>query len=108
MLGPRSRAEKLFAELALDMDSHPVHAPVGLDIGSDHPETIALSIAAEIQSAIAGRCGGSLRLREGPIHGPAFEGRSRRSDPWSFELSTRANSSVELAECEIVRPSIYA
>ena len=32
-----------------------VHAPVGLDIGAEEPETIALAILAEIQAVLAGR-----------------------------------------------------
>lgn len=73
MLGPRTRAERLFREIGEDIEPWDVHAPVGLDIGSDHPETVALAILSEIQSVLAGRSGGSLRDREGPIHGAARE-----------------------------------
>jgi xanthine/CO dehydrogenase XdhC/CoxF family maturation factor len=44
------------------------HSPVGLDIGAETPEEIALAIIAEIQGALQGRAGGALRLRAGPIH----------------------------------------
>jgi xanthine/CO dehydrogenase XdhC/CoxF family maturation factor len=40
---------------------------MGLDIGADTPESIALSIAAEIQNVLAGRAGEFLRLRQGGI-----------------------------------------
>jgi xanthine dehydrogenase accessory factor len=46
-----------------------LYAPVGLDIGADLPEAIALSIVAEIQVVLANRAGGMLRSRLGSIHG---------------------------------------
>lgn len=48
-----------------------LHAPVGLDVGAEGPEEIALSIVSEIQAALAGRAGGPLRDRAGPLHEPA-------------------------------------
>jgi xanthine/CO dehydrogenase XdhC/CoxF family maturation factor len=45
-----------------------IHNPVGLDIGAENPEQIALAVLAEIQAATAGRPGGFLRDRKGPIH----------------------------------------
>ena len=72
LLGPRSRAEKLFQQIGQRIPAD-VHAPVGLDIGGDAPAAIALSIAADIQAALSGRCGGSLMRRHGPIHLPAAE-----------------------------------
>ena len=44
---------------------HDLHAPVGLDIGADTPELIALAVVAEIQAALSGREGGKMRLRRG-------------------------------------------
>ncbi len=67
LLGPRKRADRLFAELGMGM-SDSVHAPVGLDIGADTPAAIALSIVAEIQAVLNARSGGRLRARQGPIH----------------------------------------
>jgi xanthine/CO dehydrogenase XdhC/CoxF family maturation factor len=55
LLGPRARAERLLTEVDGDYDLSCLHAPVGLDIGGHDPETIALSIAAEIQAMLAGK-----------------------------------------------------
>ena len=45
-----------------------LHMPVGLDLGAETAEEIALAVAAEILAALRGRHGGRLRDREGPIH----------------------------------------
>jgi xanthine dehydrogenase accessory factor len=80
LLGPRTRAEKLFRELNCSMPEF-VHAPAGLDTGSDSPAAIALSIAAEIQAVISGRTGAMLKYRIASIHAPAAElGKSDVSD----------------------------
>lgn len=73
-LGPKRRAENLLKDLAENGVDLPearlakLFAPVGLDIGADTPETIALSIIAEIQSVRANRAGGFLRLRQTSIY----------------------------------------
>jgi xanthine/CO dehydrogenase XdhC/CoxF family maturation factor len=45
-----------------------LHSPVGLDIGADGPEQIALAAVAEIQAALNRRMGGLLREKAGPLH----------------------------------------
>lgn len=73
-LGPKRRTEKLLEELSEESvnftDEHleKLFAPVGLDIGAATPETIALSIIAEIQSVLNHRNGGFLRRRAGSIY----------------------------------------
>lgn len=67
-LGPKKRTEKLLAEIGESWREN-LFAPVGLDIGADTPELIALSIAAEIQSVLKNRAGGFLRHRKGSIYG---------------------------------------
>ena len=63
------RARRLLAEAGLDDDALPfLHAPIGLDIGAETPEEIALAVTAEIRAAFAGRAGGVLRGRAAPIH----------------------------------------
>lgn len=77
ILGPRTRTDRMLADLtsrgrlgaAALRDS--VYAPIGLDIGGDGPEAIALSIVAEISAVVSGRPGSHLRDRSAPIHGEA-------------------------------------
>lgn len=75
LLGSRQRSQQLVQELQADglglTESQLDHfyAPVGLDIGAETPEEIALAIVAEIQAVLANRAGQSLRSRQGPIHG---------------------------------------
>ncbi|OLE80410.1 MAG: hypothetical protein AUG74_01075 [Bacteroidetes bacterium 13_1_20CM_4_60_6] len=76
LMGPRARTLKMLQELqeaGLKTSEdllRKIHNPVGLDIGAENPEQIALSILAEIQAVIAGRPGGLLREKKGPIHAP--------------------------------------
>lgn len=74
LLGPRQRTDRLLAELPAGGPAPTaaqlvkLHAPVGLDLGGGTPETVALSILAEIQTRLTGRTPGFLRDRAGPIH----------------------------------------
>jgi xanthine dehydrogenase accessory factor len=76
MMGPRKRAEKMIQELrgeGLEFTENcfeTFHNPVGLDIGAQSPEQIALGILGEIQATLSGHAGGSLRDKKGPIHAP--------------------------------------
>jgi xanthine/CO dehydrogenase XdhC/CoxF family maturation factor len=57
VLGPRARRDRLLAELgdvATELGAR-LKGPVGLDIGADSPESIALSILAELQSTLSTR-----------------------------------------------------
>jgi xanthine/CO dehydrogenase XdhC/CoxF family maturation factor len=47
-----------------------VYAPVGLDIGTDGAEQVALAIVAELLAVRSGRRPRSLRDRVAPIHAP--------------------------------------
>lgn len=74
MLGPRKRTQKMLEELAQDglsLDEARLgrlHGPVGLDIGAETPEQVALSIIAEILAVSSDRSGAPLKYREAPIH----------------------------------------
>jgi xanthine dehydrogenase accessory factor len=71
-LGPKKRTEKILAEAGETFSAEQLknlHAPVGLDIGADTPEAIALSIVAEINAVLKNRDGGFLRARRGSIYG---------------------------------------
>jgi xanthine/CO dehydrogenase XdhC/CoxF family maturation factor len=74
LLGPKKRAERLLADIAgegfavTDAMRARLRAPVGLDLGADSPEEIALSIIAEIAATLTGRDGRPLRERIRPIH----------------------------------------
>lgn len=70
VLGPRKRTRQLFADSGLNERSlkSDLHTPMGLDIGADGPEQVALAVMAEIQASLNGRRGGPLRDGGGSIH----------------------------------------
>jgi xanthine/CO dehydrogenase XdhC/CoxF family maturation factor len=74
ILGPRKRFDKMLVEFqregleVTDEQKQRIHSPIGLDIGAEAPDEIALAIVAEIQSKFANRSGGFLKERSGPIH----------------------------------------
>jgi xanthine dehydrogenase accessory factor len=74
LLGPRKRHAELLARLSeyrpLDFDAEvkTLFAPAGLDIGSEAPEEIALSIVSEVAAVLSDRCGGFLRERRSDNH----------------------------------------
>lgn len=74
ILGPRKRFDKMLAEFETkgikftNDQIHRIHSPIGLDIGAETPDEIAVSIIAEIQSKFSNRSGGFLKYRNAPIH----------------------------------------
>ncbi len=69
LLGPRDRTERIVRELGIaDKSIDKLFAPIGIDIGADNPEEIALSIMAEIKAIFSGRTPRHLRTRTLPIH----------------------------------------
>lgn len=84
LLGPKRRQMELLARFA-DFRGGAVppewlaalHAPAGLDTGSESPEEIAFSIVAEAAAVLAGREGGFLRNKAGAIHRMELEAEAR-------------------------------
>jgi xanthine/CO dehydrogenase XdhC/CoxF family maturation factor len=74
MLGPRKKLVRMLDELKAEgIEPTPeqlatVYGPVGLNIGAENAEEIALSMVAEIKAVIAGRNGESLRNSADTIH----------------------------------------
>jgi xanthine dehydrogenase accessory factor len=74
VLGPKRRTERMLHELeqkGIEFQSSSLarlFSPVGVDIGAETPEEIALSILAEIKSVFQGRNAGFLRNKDAPIH----------------------------------------
>lgn len=73
--GNRLRSAKLLKELNEDgfplteAQRHRLHAPMGLNLGAESPEIIALAVLAEIQATLNGHTPLPLRELEGSIHG---------------------------------------
>lgn len=66
LLGPKSRGDDLLARAALPPGR--LHYPIGLDLGAENSEEIALSIVAEIQAVLSERSARPLGAVGGPIH----------------------------------------
>lgn len=72
-LGPWERTERLLADVAehgKDVDAHldRLYGPIGMDIGAEGPEQIAIAIMAEVLAVKTRRPGGFLRFRKGSLH----------------------------------------
>jgi len=74
ILGPRKRFDKMLEEFEAEGirltndDLHRIHSPIGLDIGAEAPDEIAISIISEVQGKFSNRSGGFLKYRNAPIH----------------------------------------
>jgi xanthine dehydrogenase accessory factor len=74
VLGPKKKLDRMLdeiqaGEIKLNREQlNRVYGPVGLDIGAETAEEIALAVIAEIKSVLSGKSGQSLRLKEDVIH----------------------------------------
>jgi xanthine dehydrogenase accessory factor len=74
MLGPRKKKERILEELQekgtrfTSQELSILYSPVGLDIGAETPEEIALSIVSEIKAVLSGRQAMSLKNNADVIH----------------------------------------
>jgi len=79
ILGPKSKFDRMEVDLLesgiaiTDSDKHRIYNPVGLDIGAETSEEIAVSVIAEIQAFLHRRDGSPLRLKQGKIHNSTLE-----------------------------------
>ncbi len=73
-LGPKKKLQKMLNDLTEkgivinDEMMHSIHGPVGLDIGAETSEEIALSVLSEIKAVFSQREGSSLNERTTEIH----------------------------------------
>ena len=81
VLGPKKKLDRMLEELR-QQGIHPnqaqmekIFGPVGLDIGAETAEEIALSIIAEIKAVLSGKNAGSLRAKGDAIHARSREGK---------------------------------
>ncbi|CAG5072828.1 putative xanthine dehydrogenase subunit A [Dyadobacter sp. CECT 9623] len=78
-LGPKKKLERMFADLLADgievseSQKARIYGPVGMDIGAETSEEIALSVLAEIKAVLNDKSGNSLREKVEPIHNRAVK-----------------------------------
>ena len=74
LLGARQRSQLLLAQVTEELGWTPegclrrVHAPIGLDVGGDGPEAVALAILSEIQSVLHGKSGVARSMAEDALN----------------------------------------
>ena len=79
LLGPKRRFQNLKKDLQAEgvhipqYDEEKIYTPIGLDIGSETPEEIALSIAAEIMCHKNRGSTQPLKWKRDSVHSPSFE-----------------------------------
>jgi xanthine dehydrogenase accessory factor len=84
LLGARHRSSLLVSEVAVKLGRTiaaccgQVYAPVGLDLGGDGPEAIALAVIAEAQACCMGKLGASRRLSAEDVERHVREGGASR------------------------------
>jgi len=67
ILGPSKRMDRIMKQIP-SLHVNLVSSPIGLDIGAEGPDEIAISIVSEILAIKNGRNGQSLKHKKGSIH----------------------------------------
>ncbi|MBE8726175.1 XdhC family protein [Flavobacterium hungaricum] len=74
VLGPKTKLERMLQDLqqngivVTEEQLSRIYGPIGLDLGAETGEEIALSIVAEIKAVLSGTKGTSLKHKQGKIH----------------------------------------
>ncbi|MDC7231828.1 MAG: selenium-dependent molybdenum cofactor biosynthesis protein YqeB [Spirochaetales bacterium] len=113
MLGSK-RKVKLFLKKMEDLgfkgkDLNRVHSPVGLDLGAETPEEIAVSILAEIMMIRNRKTGGSLSLgrdSEKPVHTAPLVIVRGAGDIATGVINRLTNSGFRVAALETENPTV--
>ncbi|MCE7066716.1 XdhC family protein [Dyadobacter sp. CY326] len=94
-LGPKKKLERMYGDLlnegikVTEAQKAKIFGPVGLDVGAETSEEIALSVLAEIKAVLNGRTGISLREKVDPIH-------SRSDQKVDYHKTTREDFLCEI------------
>lgn len=67
-LGPKKKLVRMLEELGKSEHLQRVNGPIGLDIGAETAEEIAISIVAEIKTIFSGASAIMLKEKKNPIH----------------------------------------
>jgi xanthine/CO dehydrogenase XdhC/CoxF family maturation factor len=73
ILGPRKKTDRMLNDLKqkgidINLLNRRLYSPIGLDIGGENPDEIALAIMAELMAVKNNYAGGFLRNLDAPIH----------------------------------------
>lgn len=74
ILGPKTKLDRMINDLSnegikvTEEQLNRIYGPIGLDVGAETSEEIALSITAEIKAVMSGKNGTSLKYKVGKIH----------------------------------------
>lgn len=78
MLGPKTKLNRMLDDLTFEgiklteQQLQSIYGPVGLDIGAETAEEIAISVIAEIKAVLEGKTGTSLKFKTTKIHDSAI------------------------------------
>ncbi|MGL5804321.1 MAG: XdhC family protein [Xenococcaceae cyanobacterium] len=69
ILGAKQRTKEILGKIHYSKEQlEKLYFPVGLDLGAETPQEIAIAIIAEIQAVLSNRCSGMLKNRNDSIH----------------------------------------